>query len=235
MSLYKSFTNIRKWAGVATDYLFHTPALRLQQMDYDAYWQTRGPHEVQPRVRLMARFIEQGSSVYDVGCGDGTALAYLRQSRNIEAHGCDLSEVAAQMAQEKGLHVQVCDVTAPDFRFDGTFDYIVISEVLEHIPDPEALLQKARGHFRRGLIVTIPNIGHIKHRARLLLGRFPVQWVYHPGEHLRFWTVLDFLRWAAELDYHAAAVHPSNGSPWLYKRWPNLFANQVIFVLKNEN
>ncbi len=226
------FTRLWTWARLAVAYLIRTPSLRLQRMDYDAYWRTRGPHEVQPRVRLMAGFIEPGSSVFDVGCGDGTALAYLRRSRNIEAFGCDLSEVAVQMAQEKGLHVQVCDVTAPEFQFDGTFDYIILSEVIEHIPDPEALLRNAGGHFRQGLIITIPNIGHIKHRARLLCGRFPVQWVYHPGEHLRFWTVLDFCRWAEELDYRVAALYPSNGTPWLYKRWPNLFANQVIFILK---
>lgn len=235
MSLRAVFTRLWNWAGLAVAYLFRTPSLRLQQMDYDAYWRTRGPHDVQPRVRLIAGLIQPGASVYDVGCGDGTALAYLRQTRHIEAYGCDLSEVAVRMAQEKGLHVQVCDVTAPDFRFTDTFDYIILSEVIEHIPDPEALLQKAGGHFHQSLIITIPNIGHIKHRARLLFGRFPVQWVYHPGEHLRYWTVLDFARWARDLGFRVTALHVSNGTPWLCKRWPNLFANQVVFVLQNED
>ena len=36
------------------------------------------------------------------------------------------------------------------------------------------------------------------HRLRYMLGRFPLQWIVNPNEHIRFWTLKDLIWW---LDY----------------------------------
>ena len=68
--------------------------------------------------------------------------------------------------------------------------------------------------------------------SRLLLGRFPLQWLAHPGEHLRFWTHVDFLWWANCLGYRVQTAIPYQGTPFLKRLWPNLFASGIVYVLE---
>lgn len=54
----------------------------------------------------------------------------------------------------------------------------------------------------------------------------------HPGEHLRFWTHVDFLWWADWLGYHVRAAIPYQGMPFLKRLWLNLFASGIVYVLE---
>ena len=68
-----------------------------------------------------------------------------------------------------------------------------------------------------------------------VLGRFPAQWVVHPAEHLRFWSVTDFRAWAGAQGFRVARQAASNGIPVL-KRWRhNLFGHQMCFELRRED
>jgi hypothetical protein len=159
-------------------------------------------------------------------------LAYLADVRQARVSGIDLSERALELSKQKGLKdLQRADLSAPDFELKGCFDYIVITEVLEHIPNPEDLMRKLIGHFSQAVLVSIPNIGFYKYRLRLLSGRFPQQWGRHPGEHLRFWTLADFQWWVRLLGYEVREIVPTNGVPRLFRSMPGLFAKQIVFVL----
>jgi len=83
---------------------------------------------------------------------------------------------------------------------------------------------------RHSLWLTFPNIAYFPHRLRLLSGKFPVQWVVFPGEHLRFWSVPGFAAWLASLSVPALDVIASNGLTVarLHRVWPNLFGNQMV-------
>lgn len=208
--------------------------LSLDRMDYDMYWnEIGGSVGLAPRVSVIAERIEMGTSVLDLGCGDGTLLAYLAATRQSKVSGIDVSERALALARQKGLEdLRQVDLSDPDFRLEGCYNYVVITEVLEHVPNPEDLMCKLVGHFNRKLFVSIPNIGFYTHRLRLLFGRFPQQWGKHPGEHLRFWTLSDFRWWATHLGYRVLEMVPTNGFPRLFRILPGLFAKQVVFVLE---
>jgi len=207
----------------------------LSKMDYDEYWQSYGEIEGQvPRIEVICDLIEEGASVLDLGCGDGTLLATLVAQREVKASGIDISEEALRLARRRGLtDVRLANLSLPEFAIAGEYDYITVTEVLEHIANPEDLLAKVRGHFRRTLIVSVPNVGYYTHRIRLLFGRFPLQWGQHPAQHLRFWTLRDF-RWWIELQGYRIikAVPPPQGFPILYRLWPSLLADQIVFVLE---
>jgi 2-polyprenyl-3-methyl-5-hydroxy-6-metoxy-1,4-benzoquinol methylase len=126
-------------------------------------------------------------------------------------------------------------VLAEQFGAGVQFDYIIMSEIIEHLPDPEMLLNALRSHVRKGLIVSIPNTGYHQHRLRLLMGRFPLQWVVTPGEHLRYWTRIDFHWWARQLGFRVAREFPYEGTPGLKEAWPNLFAAALVYVLADEH
>ncbi len=214
--------------------IFGTPAPALGSMDYTEYWRKRGELGYSRRYAIFSRLIERGSSVLDIGCGDGSAIKHLERENAINGEGLDISETGVLMARGKGVKASVADVSSAAFEIKGVYDYIIISEVLEHIPRPEDLARKTRGHFRKGLIVSIPNTGHYIHRLRLLFGRFPVQWTLHPGEHLRFWTLTDFESWADWLGFMIVGRASNTGFTGLYKLLPGLFADNFIFLLKEK-
>ncbi|MBA7510561.1 hypothetical protein ES705_02546 [subsurface metagenome] len=205
----------------------------LEQMDYDSYWNKRNVSTILPRYKIFADLINRKSKVLDIECGDGTCLWYLKAEKDIEGEGLDISREAVTRCVKKGIRVNIADVSSSTFKIDKKYDYIIISEVLEHIAYLEDLMRKVKGHFNKLVLVSIPNIGYYKHRIRMMFGRFPIKWAFHPAEHLRFWTVKDFIWWAKEIGFEVIDIRPYNGVPFVYKLMPNLFCHQIVFFLKN--
>lgn len=211
----------------------------IEGIDYDEYWEVKAGSRMGQlssfrlaRARAIANVIEEGSSVLDIGCGDGAILKYLIAEKGVAAQGIDISEKAVTFARSEGLNVSLGDVLNSDnLDMSSKYDYIILSEIIEHIPDPEKLLLQLRDKFNKALIISIPNTGWIEHRVRLLLGRFPLQWICYPGEHLRFWTLKDFQWWVDLLGYNINAVIPYQGFPVLKNICPNLFAQAFVFVV----
>ena len=209
--------------------------------DHDAYWAQKAGARMgelsafrRARAEVFAQIIAPGATVLDLGCGDGAILKYLVEQRGVRAYGVDLSTEAAAFARAQGLSVMQGDVAGPlAGELDREYDYIILSEIIEHLPDPEGLLLGLRDRVRAALVVSVPNTGWWQHRLRLALGRFPLQWVVFPGEHLRFWTLADFRWWAGALGFELAGVYPYVGVPALRRVWPGLFAQAFVYVLKS--
>jgi len=211
----------------------------LEKMDYDGYWQQRSPMGLHARHLIIARQIEAGDSVLDVGCGDGYFLSYLKGLKAVKELGIDVSSVAIKKALAKGINARVepfLDFAKND-RHD-LFDYIIMSEVLEHLVDAEDYIKLGFKLARKALIISFPNSAYWPFRLRLLFGRFPVQWAYHPCEHLRFWSVTDFKDWIKSQGLQDAKYkvyfYPSNGITIfnLHKMLANLFCRQMVVVIK---
>lgn len=222
--------------------LFVYPAgADLRQSDYDAYWREKAMRSRAQlaswrlrRAHVFASLLSPGDRVLDLGVGDGAILHHLVTERQIVAQGLDISPDAVRFCREQGLRVDLADLARPfETLPDGSWDYAILSEVLEHLPNPEQLLEALRPRVRNALIVSVPNSGFITHRLRLLLGRFPLQWVVWPGEHLRFWTITDFAWWTLHLDFTIVGQHPYEGVRVLRRWWPTLFAAGLVYVLRD--
>ena len=215
-----------------------------KKLDYTEYWEQLTNKEeweiiLPSKLKFMEGLIAQGSSVLDVGCGDGSLLYHLSQTRGIRGEGIDISEKGVAIAQSRGIEARVADATSGEFSVDRSYDYIIISEVLEHLPNAEEVVLKLRDAFDKRLIITIPNSGFLGERLRLLIGRFPKQWVYHPGEHVRFWTVADFLSWADQLGlrveaYHGLADDYYDVKVRIWKYYPKLFSRYIVYELSRQ-
>jgi SAM-dependent methyltransferase len=82
---------------------------------------------------IMAR-LAPGKRVLDVGCYTGSLLAALRKRGATDVRGLDPSASAAQLAKDKyGVDVTVGSLF--DDLALGTFNFVVLSHVLEHIGD----------------------------------------------------------------------------------------------------
>ena len=221
-----------------------------ESLDYESYWQMRVKNDnrisadvkelsrSQERFKfdLIASLIEPESRVLDIGCGDGSLLAFLKEAKNIYPLGIEISQTACNLAQERGIKVLQKDIVKEGLPAE-TFDYIIISEVLEHLSNPFEILLQLKSHFSRRLLITIPNTGAINDRLRLLFGRFPRQWILHPSEHLHFWTVTDFLFLCHHLGFRVQKYYGiydpyyNFGIVKLWKHYPKLFARYFLYEL----
>ena len=156
--------------------------------------------------------------------------------------GVDISQKAIELTKERGYKAYEMDITSSAFDAfmkENNFDYIILTEVLEHIREPEKVMLNIRESFNKSIFVSIPNSGFIVHRLRLLVGRFPiVVIVYHVKEHIRFWTHYDFLYWCDYLgfkvvNYRSSSITKIVGLD-LGKLSPSLFGFQIIYELKRK-
>lgn len=225
--------------------LFTYPNTSLKivpRVDYDKYWQKRRKGNIsvlsswqKQRAEHILKMVEPGSSIMDIGCGDGALLKYLMDKGSIRGIGLDMSEPVLEQAKALGIETHLVDLrNENDLAKLPEADYIMGLEILEHMAEPEALIMNLRSKSRKGMIFSFPNTGYYLHRLRLLFGKFPLQWILHPGEHLRFWTVSDTRWWVSSIGFVLDRVILYEGLPFLNKIFPTLFGQGIIIKIHDQ-
>jgi methionine biosynthesis protein MetW len=176
-------------------------------------------------LRLIAEWIADGAHVLDLGCGDGSLMAYLRDSHGARVYGVEIADDSILQCVRRGLSVIQADLESGLRMFpDRMFDTVVLSQTLQAMHKTEAVLREMARVGRQG-IVSFPNFGHWRHLVALLGGRMPVspqmpyQWYDTPNVHLC--TPKDFEILAARLGLVITGrALLANGRP--VKRLPGL-------------
>lgn len=236
----KFLYQIKSWSQM----LYKYPALNLERVDYDAYWQDKRGKAIgglsdwqEIRASIILDIIRKRdkmpASFVDIGCGDGSILKFIKDKITVsKLYGVDVSQFALQKAKEFGVEPIQTDITLPEtVKVLPSCDYILMLEILEHIPESEIFLKGMYNHAQKGVFFSFPNTGFIVHRLRLLFGKFPLQWRLHPGEHLRYWTNSDLKWWLKSQGYDNATIHYYKGVGGLNKLWPSLFAAAFVVDL----
>lgn len=120
--------------------------------------------------------IPEGTRVLDVGCSTGNFGQALEQLKGCTAVGVDLNEQDVAEARQRISEAYVLDITKEGAKqLLGTFDVVIFADVIEHLPDPRAVLRAVHGLLNDGGIVvySIPHMGHLSVRLDMLEGRFP--------------------------------------------------------------
>lgn len=140
--------------------------------------------------------LKPGDRLLDLGCGEGrhALSAYILQ--NIDAVGIDLSENDLKTTLErfdefvepenehKSLNISVADGTRLPFKSES-FDRIICSEVLEHIPDYESVIGEISRVLKTGGIAGISVPSYLPEKICWMLSD-----AYHevPGGHIRIFN-----------------------------------------------
>lgn len=128
-------------------------------------------------ARLARKYASGARSLLDIGCGDGTFSAELSNSLSVqEAFGVDVSAGAAEAANRRGVSAQVVDIDKGYLPFkDARFDLIYCGEVIEHVYDPDHLLDEVERLLAPAgvAILDTPNLASLVNRLSLLFGYQP--------------------------------------------------------------
>ncbi len=158
--------------------------------DYDGYYNSENlsvPDFINKRLdEIVAGFsaYRQNGRLLDIGFGAGTVLQAAARA-GWTATGIEVSQTAVEYVRGLGFTV-FCGELAEAKYPDGHFDVITASEVLEHVPEPDALLREMARVLRPGglLWATTPNGKGLSSR---LLG---LKWsTVSPPEHLQLFSL----------------------------------------------
>jgi len=192
--------------------------------------------------KVIADLVEKNTRVLDVGCADGVLMEFLRDNKNIDIRGLEISKNKVQKCIEKGLTVIEGNAEFDLKQFpDKSFDYVVLSQTLQAFLNPELVINELLRVGEKA-IVTIPNFGYWKVRLHLLLkGTMPVtealpdQWYDTPNLHMC--TIKDFVYFVKSRDikiFKSLALNEKNTSLINNNNLgiKNLFSDLGIFLIE---
>jgi methionine biosynthesis protein MetW len=142
-------------------------------------------------LQLIADMVEPSTRALDVGCGDGSLLAYLTDFKRVDARGMELSQAGVNACVANGLSVIQGDADT-DLRDypDDAFDYVILSQTLQATREPREVLRQMLRVGKRA-IVSFPNFAHWQVRLHLVFGgrmpntpSLPYKWYDTPNIHL---------------------------------------------------
>ena len=156
-----------------------------------------------PDFDIISAWIEPGHRVLDLGCGDGTLLKHLIDTRGVHGVGVDLDDANILAAIKNGINVLQGNLEKGLDEFtDQSFDHVVLSRTLQTVRHTEGILREML-RVGREAVVSFPNFAYWKNLRSVLDGRMPVsedlpyQWYDSPN--VRFFTLLDFEALCAQM------------------------------------
>jgi len=192
--------------------------------------------------KVISDLIEDNKKVLDVGCADGTLMQFLKEHKNINVRGLEISKEKVQECIAKGLTVIEGNAEKDLKQFpDKSFDYVVLSQTLQAFLSPELVLDELL-RVGKQAIVTIPNFGNWQVRLHLLFkGTMPItkslpeQW--HSTPNLHMCTIKDFVNFIKFKEIKmikTLALNSNNTSNITTNNLgtKNLFADLGIFLIE---
>ena len=181
--------------------------------------------QVQARERVFSksldfieRFISHRGQILDVGTAGGSFLDVAKQ-RGWEVAGCEPNHWLSEWGRKRyGIPIKAGTIFDMELE-DTSFDVVTLWDVLEHAPDPKAVLNECNRILKPGglLVVNYPDIDSLIAR---LMGR---KWVFLLSVHLYYFT-LETMRKMLQLSGFQVLKHK--------RHWQSLELGYVLMRMK---
>jgi methionine biosynthesis protein MetW len=195
-------------------------------------------------LKIIGQMIPEGSRVLDLGCGNGDLLAWLTSNRKVLGTGIERDKEKAAHCIARGLSVMQGDLSeeVEDYP-DCAFDYVILSQTLQQVFEPAALLFSLARIGRR-VIVSFPNFSHYSIRWQLLTrgvapknDQLPYSWYDSPN--IRVITLKDFRQFSRDVGYAiikeiAISTNRRGNKGKIVTRLINLRATYGIFIIEKQ-
>lgn len=189
----------------------------------------------------IIKWINKNSRVVDLGSGDGTLLKILKEKKNTDGLGVEISPSGVMAAKKKGIKSVVGRIDEKLPFKNKEFDYAVCNVTLQMVMYPEVLISEMR-RISNKQIITFPNFAFILNRFDLLVNgvmpRFMIPtYKWYSTGHIHQLSIKDFEMYCAENDIKIlkrANIGPGRfmalPSKFLVKLFPNLFSTLGVFM-----
>jgi len=193
--------------------------------------------KLRPDLQIIADNVAPGSRVLDIGCGDGSLMAALRDQKGVDARGLEIDADNVAQAVSKGLSVIQGDADSDLTAYpDGSFDYAILSQTLQTTRAPDQVVEQLL-RIGKQAFVSFPNFAHWRVRMSLLMGgRMPVtrllpeRWYNTPNIH--HVTIDDFRALVREHDITQKNQWFLSGDKQTSRTMANLLAEHAVFLLR---
>lgn len=193
-------------------------------------------------LRIISSEIPEGSRVLDLGCGNGDLLAWLAANKGVHGTGIELDKEKTTHCIGRGLSVLQGDLIEEVNDYpDCSFDYVILSQTLQQVFEPAALLYSL-ARIGRKVIVSFPNFSHYSNRLQLLFkgvapksDQLPYSWYDSPN--IRVITIRDFRKFARDVGYNITKeilinTNPANSDGHVIHNFTNLRARYGIYIIE---
>ena len=187
--------------------------------------------------KVIYKIIESGSSVLDLGCGEGELLSLLAREKKVKARGIELKDEAIYRCVESGLSVSHGDIEGGLGEYpDNSFDYVVLNQSMQETKKVEFVISESL-RVGKKVIIGFPNFAYIRSRFDLFFkGKAPVtpslpySWYESPNTH--FLSIRDFENYCRDKKIDVLEKYYL-GRNTVIRFFPNLLALNAIYVIKN--
>lgn len=151
-------------------------------------------------MSVISSWIKDETDVLEFGCANGRLTKYLSEEKKCHMTIVEMDEEAgieaAQYAECSYLGKDTGDINRLYWTNDEKkYDYIIFADVLEHLPDPQTILNKCKEKLKKSgeILVSIPNISH----NSILIDLFNDRFFYEDvglldKTHIHFFTYHSF-------------------------------------------
>lgn len=190
-------------------------------LDIDGYRPARERHGffawLEGARSATFRWVPPNVRVLDVGCGFGESLGYHRQ-RGCEVYGVEVDENIRRVAERYGfdVHIGLFDASLYPREY---FDYVTMSQVIEHVNDPVQTLQAISSILKPGgnAVFSTPNA---RGWGAWLFRRYWINW--HTPYHLHFFSRQSMRQVAEQAGLIVETDITVTSSAWLGYQWLHL-------------
>jgi methionine biosynthesis protein MetW len=196
-------------------------------------------------LQIIASWIEPGSRVLDLGCGEGELLSFLKKEKRVNGAGIESSEAKVTKCIENGVQILQGDITEEVLDYpDNAFDYVILSQTLQQVLEPDILIKELL-RVGKKIIVSFPNFSYWSIRLQILFfgyapknRQLPYEWYNTPN--IRIITIKDFRRFVRETGCQVIKevdinTHSDDLQGNIVNFLPNLRATYGIFMVSRRN
>ncbi|MGL4913490.1 MAG: methyltransferase domain-containing protein [Romboutsia sp.] len=193
---YKTLFCNHSFSYISGDLYFNMPM--VDKANFVQKWKFDSVYSLTIRNEILDKIVLDKSkkiNILEIGCACGSTLLRLKSIyKDCELYGLDIDKDSIDIAQFiEGANIKVANIEDDSVVFENEqFDLIIALDVLEHLNDPWAVMQKLNKYLKKDgqIIVSIPNIMHISIVNNLIRG----SWDYQDcgildRTHLRFFTL----------------------------------------------
>ena len=188
--------------------------------------------------KIITDWVPARSKVIDFGCGDGSLLKDLINTKNICGYGVEIDHQMIDKCIEKGISVIEKDIDKgiQDFELSN-FDIAIMASSIQCLKNPNIAMRRML-RLSNKCIVTLPNFGYWKCRLALLAGKMPVtpslpsSW--YETENVHLCTISDFEKLCSDSGFiidERIFLNGSSKKGLLASIMPNIFASEGVYLL----